>query len=151
MPARRTHGAARSILRTLLFVSAAFLVWYALAGGEASVQRTLELILARVDPTTAEAQPTPEYMLASRTIQADRLAPDDPLVLQFRSALDALAPKCKESRGQLAMAVTDAHAARLGRGVEIPTLTLLAQVDAALTEQTRSTWPRNCAELMARL
>lgn len=152
-PERRSRHAGRagSLIRTLLFVSAAFLTWYALAGGGASVQRTLELIAARLDAPAIEAEPTPEYILAARTMHVDRLAADDPLVIQFRSLLDALAPKCKENRVQLAMAVIDAHAAKVSRGVEAPMLTLLAQADASLSEETRSTWPTSCADLMARL
>jgi len=151
---RKTRaGLAGSLLRTLLFVSAAFLAWYALAGGEASVQRTLELLVSGIgtEPPAIEAEPAPEYILAARTMHVDRLATDDPLIGQFKTLLDALAPKCKETRVQLAMAVIDAHAARLGRGVEAPMLTILAQADASLSEQTRSSWPTACAALMARL
>ena len=146
-------GLAGSLLRTLLLVSTAFLAWYALAGGSASVQRMVELLVSTLGEKRgmAEASPTPEYVLAVRTTHVDRLAPDDPLVLQFRALLDALAPKCKENRTQLASAVIDLHAARLSRGVEMPYLTILAQADASLPEQTRSLWPTSCGELLARL
>ena len=146
-------GLATSLLRTLLFVSAAFLVWYALAGGEASVQRVVELLRSRVgaESATLEADTTPEYILATQAMHADRLAPDDPLVLQFKVLLDALAPKCREDRIQLARAAIDAHAVRLVRGVEKPLLALLADADNSLSEQTRSTWPASCADVLRRL
>jgi len=152
-PRVRRAGIAGSVIRTLLFVSAAFLVWYALAGGEASVQRVVALLSSGTgaEPPALEAEPSPEYILAARTMHVDRLAPDDPLVLQFKVLLDSLAPKCRENRVQLARAVIDAHAARLSRGVEAPMLILLAQVDGSLSEQTRSSWPTNCGAVLARL
>lgn len=150
---RRRAGIAGSVVRTLLLLATAFLVWYALAGGEASVQRVIALLLSGTgaETPTLAAEPTPEYILAARTTHVDRLAGDDPLVLQFKLLLDAMAPKCKENRVQLAMAVIDAHAAKLRSGVETPMLTLLAETDASLSEHTRSTWPTSCASLMARL
>jgi len=152
-PRTSRAGLLRSVLGTLLLVSTAFLAWYALAGGEASVQRTVELLNSTLGERrgTPETAPTPEYVLAVRTMQVDRLAPDDPLVLQFKALLDALAPKCKENRAQLANVVIDVHAARLRRGVETPYLNILAQVDAALSTQTRSLWPTSCAELLTRM
>jgi len=149
---KRQPRLAGSLMRTLLLASAAFLAWYALAGGEVSAQRTLEIVVSRlgtVAPVT-DSQRTPEYLLAARTMQVERVAPDDPLLIQFKVLLDALAPKCKESRMQLATAVIDAHAAGLKRGVESPMLTILAQADAALSEQTRSSWPTSCGALIAR-
>ena len=150
---RRRAGLAGSVVRTLLFLATAFLVWYALAGGEASVQRVIALLVSGTGDETPDltTEPTPEYVLAARTMHVDRLAPDDQLIRQFKVLLDALAPKCKEDRVQLAMAVIDAHATKLSRGVEVPMLTILAQTDASLTEQTRSTWPVSCASLIARL
>jgi len=150
---KRRAGLAAPIIRTLLFLATAFLVWYALAGGEASVQRVIALIRSGTDEDTPaiESEPTPEYVLAARTMRVERLALDDPLVLQFKVLLDALAPKCKENRVQLAMGVIDAHATKLSRGVETPMLTVLAQADASLSEQTRSSWPTSCGALMARL
>lgn len=152
-PRMRRAGLAGSVMRTLLFVSAAFLVWYALAGGEASVQRVIALLSSgtREERPAVEAEPSPEYILATRTLHVDRLASDDPLVLQFKLLLDALAPKCRENRVQLARAVIDVHAAKVTRGVEAPMLTLLAQADGSLSDQTRSSWPTNCGALLARL
>jgi len=152
-PRKRGAGLAWSVMRTLLFAAAAFLVWYALAGGEASVQRVIALLASGSgdETPTLAAEPTPEYILAARTMHVDRLAPDDPLILQFKVSLDTLAPKCKESRVQLAMAVIDVHTTRLGRGVEVPMLTILALVDASLSEQTRPSWPTSCADVMARI
>lgn len=152
-PRIRRPGLAGSVLRTILFVSTAFLAFYALAGGEASVKRTVELLVSTLGDKheTPETAPTPEYVLAVRTMHVDRLGPDDPLVLQFKAVLDALAPKCKESRTQLAKIVIDVHAARVSRGVETPYLTILAQADASLSELTRSRWPTSCGELLARL
>ncbi len=151
-PRVRRASTAGSVIRTLLFVSAAFLVWYALGGGEASVQRVVEQLSSGTGevPPAIEAEPSPEYILATRAMRVDRLALDDPLVHQFKVLLDALAPKCREDRVRLARAVIDAHAAKLSRGVEMPTLTLLAQADAALSEPTRSSWPTNCADLLGR-
>jgi hypothetical protein len=149
---RRQPRLAGSLMRTLLLASAAFLAWYALAGGEMSAQRTLELVVSRLGTTAPvpDSQGTPEYLLATRTMQVERVASDDPLLIQFKVVLDALAPKCKESRMQLATAAIDAHAAGLKRGVESPMLTILAQADAALSEQTRATWPTSCAARIAR-
>jgi len=138
----------------LLFVSAAFLAWYALAGGETSVQRTVDLLLARTreGQVAAEAaHSAPEYGLATRTMHVDQLAPGDPLVLQFKAILDTLAPKCKESRSQLATAAINAHDAMSNRGIDVPYLSILAQTDTSLSEQTRSLWPTNCQDVITRL
>ena len=152
-PRKRRRGLAGSLLRTLLLASTAFLLWYALAGGEASVQRTIDFMASRAGTaaTVTEIDPTPEQLLAARTMRVHRVAPDDPLLVQFRAVLEALAPKCKETPMQLATAVIDAHAAGLKRGIEAPMLSILAQVNASLPEDTRSSWPTSCAALIARL
>jgi len=147
---KRVEPLGRSILRTLLFVSAAFLAWYALAGRQGSVQETIALVVARTGPQPQSGSTQPEYLLATRTMHVDRLAADDPLVRQFKTVLDQLGPKCRETRTQLANSTIAAHDSLQARGIDLPYLSILAQLDASLPDQTRGQWPANCQDLIAK-
>ena len=144
------------VLRTLLLIAAAFLSWYALIGGEASVQRTVSLVLsgigvARETPRPAEPF-TAEYLLAQQTLGlGEVLAPNNPLVLQFKALLDGMSPKCKEDRFALAAALIAAHDALARRGVQEPALAILIQANAALSDQTRGSWPTSCTDVINRV
>ena len=153
-PSVRSRPLAPLILRTLLFSAAAFLCWYAVFGGDASLQRTLSLVLRPVGiaPQATPAATTAEYLLAWRTVQSGQtLAPSDPRVLQYKALLDSLGPKCKEDRFALASAVIAAHDLLATRGVETSSLSLLTEVDVTLSAQTRRTWPTSCADVIDHL
>jgi hypothetical protein len=144
------------VLRTLLFVAAAFLCWYAFIGGEASVQRTVALVLtatgiAREMPDGSPPV-TAEYLVAMRTLGAGEvLEPIDPQISQLKSLLDEISPKCKEDRFGLAAALIAAHNALALRGVDGSALSILVQANAALSGQTRPSWPTSCNDVINRI
>ena len=98
------------------------------------------------DVTGQAPQVSAEYMLA--TLQRGRAVANDPLLVEFKRLLDEMAPKCKESRMQLANSVAQAHDALEQRGVRDSYLSILLQADYSLSEQTRPLWPTSCGAVI---
>jgi len=81
----------------------------------------------------------------------ESIAPDSPIVRQFKDLLDEMAPKCREDRLALAAAVIKADDAVAARGVQGSALLTLVQANAVLSIQTRSSWPTSCTDTINRV
>jgi len=73
------------------------------------------------------APPTPEFFLAQ--LQNPAAGENDPLVTQFKQQLDALAPKCPDSRLQLANAAFTTHTQLARHGVNDSYLAIVSGVN----------------------
>ena len=145
-----------AVLRTLLLVAAAFLCWYAVIGGETSVQKTVSLVLTEIgivrETPDRSAPLTAEYLVAMRTLRVgEGLAPTDPQISQLKSLLDEISPKCKEDRFALAAALIAGHDALQTRGVDVSALSLVVQANATLSDQTQKSWPTRCVDIINRI
>jgi hypothetical protein len=140
------------VLRTMLFVAAAFLSWYAFIGGEASVQRTVSLVLTATGIVRETPPFTAEYLVAMQTLRVGEiLAPTDPQIAKLKALLDEMSPKCKEDRFALAARLIAAHNALAERGVDSSALSILMQANAALSDETRRSWPTSCTDVIGRI
>ena len=142
------------VLRTLLVFTVAFFAWYAFLGGAASLRSAASFALtaAGLVRPSETAPVTAEYLLAVRTVgDASTLAPTDPIVLQLKTLLDEIAPKCREDRYAVAAAVIAAHDALAKRGLPASSVSILVAANATLSEQTRRSWPTSCSDVIQRI
>jgi hypothetical protein len=151
---RRQPPLPSIIARTLILASLALVALYAAFGDHAPVERALNESLKAVGfvRETPLGAPTAEFLLALETSRpGENVTSDSAVVAQFKTLLDDIAPKCTEDRFALAAATVAANQTLSARGLQDAALSLLAQSNAMLSAQPRSTWPLRCADTINRV
>jgi hypothetical protein len=142
------------IARTLALASLALVALYAAFGDHAPLERALTESLKTMGfvRETPVGAPTAEFLLALETSRpSENVTSDSAVVAQFKTLLDDMAPKCSEDRFALAAATVAANRTLSARGVQGAALSLLAQSNAMVSAQPRSTWPLKCTDTINRV